>query len=265
MFASPGSIAFSFGNIEVHWYGIIMSFSILIGLFTVLFIKSKFFKDILNDSIYDIAFLLIVSGILSARLYYVLVDYQYFIKHPFEILSIWNGGIAIQGAIIGCVITFYFYSKQHNLNFFRYADLLSFGLVTGQILGRWGNFFNSEAFGLPTNLPWKLYIPYNARPIEYKLEEYFHPTFLYESICSTLILVVLFLILKNVSSIKNGTIFFVYICLYSIVRIVIESIRIDSVLNIGTMPIAQITSIVLIVFALIGLFSLYGKDKSQSL
>ena len=210
------------------------------------------------------SFLLIIVGILSARLYYVLVDYQYFVKHPNEILAIWNGGISIQGAIIGCTIGFYEYAKENKLNFFRYADLLCFGLVTGQILGRWGNFFNSEAFGLPTTLPWKLYIPYNSRPIEYKIEEFFHPTFLYESICSTIIFIILFKMLK-IAKIKNGTIFLTYICLYSVVRIFIEKIRIDSVLNIGDIPIAQITSIILILISLFGLYKIYSKDKSQSL
>ena len=265
MFTSPGSIAISIGNIDIHWYGIIMSLSILFGLFTVLFIKNKFFKEIENDTIFDISFLLIIAGILSARLYYVLVDFSYFIKHPSEILAIWNGGISIQGAIIGCTIAFYLHAKEQNLNFFRYADLLCFGLITGQILGRWGNFFNSEAFGTPTDLPWKLYIPYSDRPIEYKMNEYFHPTFLYESICSIIIFITLFIILSKFKSIKNGTIFLLYICLYSLVRIFIESIRIDSILNIGTIPIAQITSGILILISIISLHNLYSKDKSQSL
>ena len=265
MFTSPSSIAFSIGNLDIYWYGIIMSLSMLFGLFTVLYVKKNFFKEITNDSIFDISFILIIVGILSARLYYVLIDFQYFIKHPTEIFAIWNGGISIQGAIIGGTIAFYFYAKENNLNFFRYADLLCFGVVTGQILGRWGNFFNSEAFGLPTDLPWKLYIPYSARPIEYKTNEFFHPTFLYESICSIIIFIALYTILIKKKDLKTGTIFLTYICLYSIARIFIEKIRIDSVLNIGTIPIAQITSSILIFIAIICLYYLYSKDKSQSL
>ena len=242
-----------------------MSLSILFGLFTVLFIKNKFFKEISTDSILDITFILIISGILSARLYYVLVDYQYFLKHPYEIIAIWNGGISIQGAIIGCTIAFYEYAKEKNLNFLRYADLFCFGLISGQILGRWGNFFNSEAFGLPTNLPWKLYIPYNTRPIEYKMEEYFHPTFLYESLCNIIIFIILLSMLNKTNKFKNGTIFCAYIILYSLVRILIESIRVDSVLNIGTRPIAQVTSAILILISLFGIHKIYSKDKTQSL
>lgn len=265
MFTSPGSIALSIGNIDIHWYGIIMSLSILFGLFTVMVIKNKFFKEIENDTIFDISFLLIIAGILSARIYYVLVDFTYFFKHPTEIFAIWNGGISIQGAIIGCTIAFYFYAKENNLNFFKYADLLCFGLVSGQILGRLGNFFNSEAFGSPTDLPWKLFIPYSARPIEYKLNEFFHPTFLYESICNIIIFIILFLILSKFKKIKNGTIFLSYIFLYSLIRIFIESIRIDSVLNIGTIPIAQIMSGIFMLISIVILHKLYSKDKSQSL
>ena len=265
MFTSPGSIAFSVQNIDVHWYGIIMSLSMLLGLFTVLIIRKKFFKEILVDSIFDIAFFLIIVGIVSARLYYVLVDWNYFSRHPLEIPAIWNGGISIQGAILGCTFAFLEYSKEKNLNFFRYADLFCFGLITGQILGRWGNFFNSEAFGLPTNLSWKLFIPFEARPLEYKSFEFFHPTFLYESIGNLIIFLILLFVLFKFKKIENGTIFYAYIILYSILRIFTENIRIDSVLNVLGMPIAQITSILLIVFAIIGIYLLYSKDKSSSL
>lgn len=265
MFCSPASIAFSIYNIDIHWYGIIMSLSILFGLLGIIQIAKKYFQEISEDNICDISFLLIIVGLVSARIYYVLADWQYFYKHPFEIPAIWNGGISIQGAIIGCVIAFIYYSKKKNLNFFRYADLFVFGLVIGQIIGRWGNFFNSEAYGLPTNLPWKLYIPYSSRLIEYKSFEFFHPTFLYESISSILIFIILYLMLVKQKQRKNGIIFCSYIILYSIVRIIIEGIRIDSVLNICGIPIAQITSTLLILISIIGLYFILGKDKSNSL
>ena len=149
--------------------------------------------------------------------------------------------------------------------FFRYADLFCYGLITGQILGRWGNFFNSEAFGSPTNLPWKLFIPFEARPLEYKECEFFHPTFLYESIGNLIIFLILLFVIFKFKNIKNGTIFYTYIILYSFLRIFTEHIRIDSVLHVFGIPIAQITSILLIIFAIIGLYFLYVKDKSSSL
>lgn len=237
----------------------------LLGLYTVLKIGKHFFKDIPQDNILDISFIMIIIGILSARIYYVLVDWQYFCRHPLEIPAIWNGGISIQGAILGCIIAFIYYAKKKNLEFFKYADLFVFGLVTGQILGRWGNFFNSEAFGTPTDIFCKLYIPYSSRPIEYKSFEYFHPTFLYESICSILIFIILYLLLTKLKNRRSGLIFYSYIILYSFVRILIESIRIDSVLNIFGIPIAQIMSALFILAAMIGIYFLYSKDKSTSL
>lgn len=257
MFKSPGHIAFSVFSLDIHWYGIIMSLSILFGLLVIFIINRRFFKEITTDTICDISFYLIISGLVSARLYYVLLDLPYFIRHPYEILAIWNGGISIQGAIIGGIFALYVYIKDHKLNFLRIADLFSFGLITGQILGRWGNFFNSEAFGLPTNLPWKLYIPYTLRPLEYKTYEYFHPTFLYESILNIFVLLTMLLILKKQGEKrKNGIIFFSYIILYSLVRILVETIRTDSILNVGIIHIAHIASIILFIAGVFGLYKI---------
>ena len=209
MFKSPGHIAFSILSIDIHWYGIIMSLAILVGILVIIAIKNKYYKEISTDTICDISFYLILFGLFSARFYYVILDLPYFIKHPYEIPAIWNGGIAIQGAIIGGIIAGYAYTKEHNLNFLKLADLFSFGLITGQVIGRWGNFFNSEAFGLPTDLPWNLFIPYPLRPLEYRNLEYFHPTFLYESILNIIIIGVLLCILrKTKASKKYGIIFF---------------------------------------------------------
>ena len=239
-----------------------MSIAMLIGLFVIFFIRNKFFKEISTDNICDIAFILIVFGLLSARLYYVILHLDYFIKNPFEIFAIWNGGISIQGAIIGGIIAGYYILRTENLNFFRHADLFTFGLITGQIIGRWGNFFNSEAFGLPTNLPWKLYIPYTLRPQEYKNYEFFHPTFLYESILNFILLTCLYLYLKKKGeNRKNGMIFCLYLIGYSIIRILVETIRTDSVLNIGVFHIAHITSIIIILFSIGTIIYLKKEDK----
>lgn len=253
MFTSPGHIAFSFLSIDIYWYGIIMSLSILSGIITILFIKNKFYKEISNDRIFDISFLLIIAGIIFARIYYVILDYRYFLNHPFFIPCIWNGGISIHGAIIGGIIAFYFYAKKHNCDYLKYADLFSFGIIVGQIIGRWGNFFNSEAFGLPCNLPWKLYIPYNMRPVEFRNYEFFHPAFLYESMLNFLILIIMLFILNKKSEKKNGIIFFTYLFLYSLVRILIETIRLDSVLNISVVHFAHIASLAFMLFAFFGL------------
>ena len=262
MFKSPGHIAFSIISVDVHYYGIIMALSILIGILTVIFLKKKYYTDIKTDTILDISFVLIIFGIIFARIYYVIMDYSYFAKNPLEIFAIWNGGISIHGAIIGGILGGFWYTKENKLNFLRYADLFTMGLIIGQAIGRWGNFFNSEAFGLPTNLPWKLYIPYALRPAEYINYDYFHPAFLYESLLNLIIFFILLNILKrNYNKGKDGTVFFSYLILYSIVRINIETIRVDSVLNISNLHIAHIAAMVLMFVGLCGLVIISNKKN----
>ena len=262
MLIAPNNIAFTISYIDIHWYGILMSLAMLIGLFVIFFVRNKYFKEISTDNICDIAFILIVLGLLSARLYYVILDFDYFEKHPFEILAIWKGGISIQGAIIGGILAGYYITKINKLNFFRYADLFCFGLVSGQVIGRWGNFFNAEAFGLPTNLPWGQYIPYSLRPENFQNFECFHPTFLYESILNLILLICLYIYLKKKdANRKDGIIFCLYLIGYSIIRILVETIRVDSVLNIGVFHIAHITAIIIIIFAISLMFLLKKEDK----
>ena len=265
MLVAPNNIAFTISYLDVHWYGIFMSLSMMVGLFMIFFIRNKYFKEVTTDNICDIAFVLIVTGLLFARLYYVVLDFDYFSKNPFEIFAIWNGGISIQGAIIGGIVSGYYFLKSANLNFFRYADLFSFGLITGQIIGRWGNFFNCEAFGLPTNLPWGQYIPYSLRPENYKNFETFHPTFLYESILNFILLICLyFYLMKKSDNRKDGMIFCFYLIGYSVIRLVVETIRVDSVLNIGNFHIAHITALVIILFAIM-LMVFINKVQKQTL
>ena len=261
MLKSPGHIAFSIFSFDIYWYGIIMSISILCGLLVILKLRDKFFQDVTKDDIFDLSFALIVFGIFFARIYYVILDYKYFTKNISEIFSIWTGGISIHGAIIGGIIATYLYAKENKKNFLKLADLLTFGLVTGQIIGRWGNFFNSEAFGLPTNLPWKMYIPYLLRPEEYKSYEFFHPTFLYESILSIFILITLYFLLKRKNEIETGTIFFLYITLYSIARMLIETIRIDSILNVGIFHFAHVACIIFLTIGILGLYFVNKRKK----
>ncbi len=260
MFTSPGEIIFSLKDYGIHWYGLIMAVSILTALFVIVIIKKKYYEHLTQDLILDLAFYLIISGIIGARLYYVILDLKYYIQFPLEIFQIWNGGLSIHGAIIGAVIAGIIYTKKNNLKFLELADLFTYGLVTGQVIGRWGNFFNSEAFGIPTNLPWKLFIPIEKRPLEFINFEYFHPTFLYESILNLIIFLVLFFVIRKLAKAHTGIVFFSYLMSYSIVRFFVESLRIDSVLNIKGIPIAQIVSV--IVF-LISLFSIVFLMKKQ--
>lgn len=292
MLTSPGDIAFSIGPISIYYYGIIMALALTAGIIISFYVAKKFYTTINPDLIYDIAPYLIIGGIIGARLYYCLLSVQYFAKNPLEIIQLWHGGLSIHGGIIGGVIAGVLYAKRHKLPILKLCDIFSYGLVFGQAIGRWGNFFNSEAFGRPTQNFLKLYIPIYKRPLEYIQFDYFHPTFLYESVLDLCIFIILFFIIRklvqklnqNVSlnsfqgrtieehcdaetssarrNEQDGIIFFSYLTLYSLVRIAIEQLRIDSVLNIHGIPVAQIVSEIIITISIISIFVIQLKNES---
>ena len=251
MFVSPGDIAFSVGSISVYYYGVIMAVSLFTGVLVARFVADKFYSEINPEIIYDISPHIIIGAILGARIYYCLLSYNYYAQNPFEIIKLWHGGISIHGAIIGGLIGGIIYAKKHKLPVLKLCDIFSYGLVLGQAIGRWGNFFNSEAFGSPTENFLKLYIPIYKRPLEYLQYNYFHPTFLYESILDVCIFLILFFVIRKFTKNNDGIVFFSYLILYSIVRITIEQIRVDSVLNVFGIPIAQIASILIILISTI--------------
>jgi phosphatidylglycerol:prolipoprotein diacylglycerol transferase len=265
MFKSPGEIAIKIGLFQIHWYGIIICIAFYTGLFIMLRLCKKF--GLSRDNVYDVSFYSLFGALLGARAYYCLVNLRYFMVFPQELIMIWNGGISIHGAILGGLITLSVYAKKNNINLLRLTDLFSIGLVIGQSIGRWGNFFNSEAFGKPTDLPWKLFIPVVKRPIEYINYQYFHPTFLYESIWDLFIFIILlFFVLKN-KNLKIGFLTFFYFLFYSIGRAFIELLRVDSVYSPYNIPIAFTISLFLIIVGSIGLIfvNLYGQKYKSDL
>lgn len=204
--------------------------------------------------IFDFTPYIIILGILGARLYYCAVNYSYYIAHPFEIFYIRQGGLSIHGMIIVGILSLYVFSKFYKISFLKLADVFLCGTALAQSIGRWGNFFNSEAFGTPTDLPWKLFIPVSQRSMEYLNFQYFHPTFLYESILDFVIFIVLLWCFKQ--KFKAGSTACLYLILYSIVRIIVEHFRIDSVLDIAGFPVAQIVSVVMLLIGACGLIIL---------
>lgn len=263
MFTSPGDVAFRLFSTPIYYYGIIMASSLLSGIFTARFVVKKFYPEISVNVIYDISPYIIICAIIGARLYYCLLNYSYYFSHPIEILGIRQGGISIHGAIIGGLIGGIFYAKKHKLPVLKLCDIFSYGLVLGQAIGRWGNFFNSEAFGRPTLNFLKLYIPIYKRPIEYLQYNYFHPTFLYESILDVCIFLILFFVIRKLTKGKDGIVFFSYLILYSIARILIEQIRIDSVLNLWGIPIAQIVSAIIILISVVAIFVINLRNENS--
>lgn len=252
MIFPPSINSFDVFGINIKFYGITIALALVVSMCAIFFVSKKIYKDkISQDFLLDLFPVVIIAGILGARLYYVLLNLPFYVNHPKEILAIWHGGLSIHGAIILGVLAGIIYCVSKKQNVLLCADVCILGLPLGQAIGRWGNFFNSEAFGTPTSLPWGLFVPEHLRPEKFADFDFFHPTFLYESILNIIIFAILLYIAKKQP--KTGCIFFSYFILYAIARFIIEGIRIDSVLNIGIFPVAQIASIIMFIIGIIGI------------
>jgi phosphatidylglycerol:prolipoprotein diacylglycerol transferase len=279
---SPGDTFLNLGFLTIRWYGLLISISVVIGLF----ISKKLAKsrNINPQYISDILPSLIISSIIGARAYYVIFEWRQYSGNNFftsfdlfnnviqipSFLAIWQGGIAIHGGLIGGFLCILFFCKSKNIHLKTFIDILIPSIILGQSIGRWGNFFNNEAFGIPTDLPWKLFIPIQNRPIEFINYEFFHPTFIYESLWNFLIFILLITIFyqqNNKNSVRPGFISCLYLIGYSFGRFWIEGLRIDP-LCIGGIPpfcdgglrMAQFISIFLFSSGLIGIFFLRLKS-----
>jgi phosphatidylglycerol:prolipoprotein diacylglycerol transferase len=262
-FASPGPTLIQLGPITIRWYGLLIASAVLIGVTLSQYLAKR--RNVDPNIIGDLAIWLVIGAIPAARLYYVLFEWEQYSKHPEQIIAIWQGGIAIHGAILGGLLATIIFSRINKISIWLLADLVVPSLILGQAIGRWGNFFNSEAFGRPTDLPWKLYIPPQQRPPGYVNYEYFHPTFLYESLWNlmvfTILMTLFFRDLKRRQHLKVGTIALVYMVTYSMGRFWIEGLRTDS-LMLGPLRIAQVVSLSEITLGLIGLAWLYLWRRS---
>lgn len=245
---SPGEILFNIGPVSVYWYGVIIATAFLAGLAVVLHAAKE--QNIDRDRIINLSALLLIAGILCSRLYYVIFKWDYFSEHLNEIFMTWQGGLSIHGVIIGCFIVLLVYTKIYKLNLLQYTDLYVYGLVLGQAIGRWGNFFNSEAYGGLTDLPVRVYIPDVG---------YCHPTFLYESVWNLVVFFILFFVIRKRFRHKYGVITCSYLILYSSGRYFIEGLRLDNIYTIFGMHIAQFTSLALIAAGILGLVVIYFK------
>lgn len=261
MFQSPGDTAFYIKSMPVYWYGIILAVAVFIGFYISYRLYKYFYNNASEaENILDMAPVLIVAGIAGARLYYCLVNFSYYSLHPLEIFDIRQGGLSIHGMILGGIAALYFCVKHYKLDFFKTLDIFACGTALAQAIGRWGNFFNSEAFGMPSDLPWKLYISPSHRPVSLINYEFFHPAFLYESLLDLAVFAILLLLFKSLKSHK-GLIFAIYLLLYSFVRIGVEYIRVDSVLNILGFPVAQWVSVLIIISAFFLIGFIFCRDN----
>lgn len=245
-------VAFSLGNMEVRWYGILIALGIVLAYFVGQ--REAVKRGLPEDFLADLLIWAIPISIISARIYYVSMKWEYYGANPEKIIQIWNGGIAIHGALIGAVITAFIFCKKKGFSFLKVADILAPSLLIGQIIGRWGNFMNQEAYGGPVSREFleNLMIPNWVIEQMYvqDLGTYVHPTFLYESLWNVVGLIIL-LILRKVN-LHRGEIFFSYMIWYSIGRFYIEGMRTDSLYLIEELlRSAQVVSILAIVLGII--------------
>jgi len=169
---------FALGPLFVRFYGIILMLGALAGAW--LATREAKRRGYEPEIVWDLLTYLLIGGIIGARLWHILtpppssgITAGWYLTHPLDALAIWKGGLGIPGAVIGGVIVLYFYCRRHNLNFLQWTDIASPSLALGQAIGRWGNFFNQELYGAPTNLPWKIAIDADHRLAGYLDVEYF--------------------------------------------------------------------------------------------
>ena len=270
------SVAFSIGSYDVHWYGIIIAFGFILA---VLYGGRMAYKWKMSlDGMTDVLIWGTIFGIICARAYYVIFEWSYYKDHLSEIPQIWNGGIAIYGGIIGALIGAVIGCKVGKINFPNLLDLGALGLLIGQGIGRWGNFFNQEAFGINTTTSpfrmWSVKIQATleatagdlaAKGMEVDPNLPVHPTFLYESVWCILGFFILNFIVHKHRKFK-GEIFMLYGVWYGLERAVVEGLRTDS-LYIGdtTLRVSQLLSMVIVVVFAIALAVCFVKLKKGTL
>ncbi|HVN15296.1 MAG TPA: prolipoprotein diacylglyceryl transferase [Anaerolineales bacterium] len=228
---------FQLGPLYIRFYGIILMLGAVAGGWMATREAKRRGYD--PEIVWDLLIYLIIGGVIGARLWHIFtpppssiaqgITTEYYLTHPLDALAIWHGGLGIPGAVIGGGIALFFYTRKYKLNFAEWTDIAAPGLALGQAIGRWGNFFNQELYGAPTNLPWKLYIDPQHRLAGFENVAYYHPLFAYESILDLLNMVLLLWVARNYESKrKNGDVFLVYLIVYPIIRFSLDFLRLDA-------------------------------------
>lgn len=243
-------IAFTLFGIEVRWYGIFIAVGAMLAIY--------FGEELINrnpripkESIVDLSLIALPLGIIGARLYYVLFEWDYYSEHMSEILAIRNGGLAIHGGLLVGSLVIFLFSRAKKIRFLDFLDMIVGGVALAQGIGRWGNFMNGEAHGGPTDLPW-------AIPVDGVMV---HPTFLYESILDIGIFLFIYFYLSKRRK-YPGELSGAYMILYSIGRFFIEGLRTDS-LYIGPLKTAQVMSLIGIAIGVILLINVYRHKNTD--
>lgn len=238
---NPDRVAFTLLGHPIYWYGVLMAFGIIVAIYLSMMESRR--KKIDEDTMLDSFIIVILCGVVGARLFYVLFEWSSFFGPGIEWwkpFAVWEGGLAIYGAIIGGLIGLFAYARKKKIRFLKMTDVIAPGLVLAQAIGRWGNFFNQEAFGLPVTNPDMLWFPLTVRIDGLHYFDFgdgmgrvicdnpFHlATFFYESIWCVLVFLFLWFFLRKRTR-HDGDVFISYILLYSFERMIVEGLRGDS-------------------------------------
>ncbi len=256
----PDPIIFSIGSMSFYWYGFFISTALLVGIILAQKIGEKY--NIKKEEFFNFSIFIIIFSLIGARIYYIFLELDYFIKYPINVFKFYEGGLAIHGGILGGLISGYYYIKKrsniYKLKFLLIADIVAVSLALGQSIGRWGNYFNQELYGLPTKFFLGIPIDSFHRDGYFNNSaQYFHPVFLYESIlnfCNFLFLLFLHKKKNNIKNnifLKNGNIFLVYLLNYSVIRFTMEFIRIDETALVFGARVPQVLSVLLFIFIVV--------------
>lgn len=256
-------------GITVYWYGIIIALGIVLA-FTYFLWRATKFEHVREDDCYNLALFTVPIAIIGARILYVITNPEKY-DSLLDAISIWNGGIAIYGAIIFGAITILVFGKVKKIMVFRLLDAVSPAVMIGQIMGRWGNFFNGEAYGWSegvAKLPWRMQLEGAYRTeiidgIKTKISvDFVHPTFLYESLWNILGFVIINLLYKKKKF--TGQVFLMYVTWYGLGRGFIELLRTDSLYIFETIKLNSVIGFITCIAGIIGLVLLYIKSKKES-
>ncbi len=225
------------GTYTLHFYGIIIMVGVLGATVLAQHEANRRGQD--GGLVWDLLVWVLVAGIIGARIWHILTPMPdliaqgitpgYYLTHPLAAIAIWNGGLGIPGAVIGGVLALFFFARKQHLSFPLWLDLLAPSLALGQAIGRWGNFFNQELYGAPTNLPWAVFIDPQHRYPGYENVAYYHPLFLYESLWNLANMAfLLWLAHRFQKRLRPGDIFLVYLIVYPTGRFFLEFLRMDA-------------------------------------
>ena len=230
----PSPVIFEVGPIALSYHGLFIALGIAVG--TWLTARELARRGYDGALALGSLFFVVPLGFVGARLYHVLTEYHRYTRNPFpKVLETYDGGLGIYGAIAGGFLGLLLFSWYHGISPLAFADAAAPGLVLGQAIGRWGNYFNQELFGRPSDLPWAIGIAPENRPTEFADATSFHPTFLYESLWDVLVCLALLWVARRFSErLKDGDVFVLYVSLYSVGRFLIETLRIDAAFVVGS-------------------------------